>query len=297
MWRQYGKGEMGMLSRHLHRILGSLLLLLPMALTPGDVITLDDGSVLEGVIVSQAGAAIIDLRVRAGGVEAIQHIDRHHVVRIEIGSSPHQLLLVSLAEQAQALGEQGSAEAWLSLARQTMAAGEHALGRSYALQAVFHDRHLLEARTLLGEVLQNDVWMLPREAAVARGEVFYDGQWMSWPARARLLASARQAALDANQQRVKLLQAQRDQRLSQELELAEYGTASQDPFNATYAGSSTDCSYASGSVYYDSGYGPYLPFVGGGWNGRHYGHGFHSGIDVVFSGQSRSSSWALNLHW
>jgi hypothetical protein len=37
--------------------------------------------------------------------------------------------------------------------------------------------------------------------------------------------------------------------------------------------------------------------VGGGWNGHHYGHGFGSGIDVVISGNSRSSQWALNLHW
>ena len=168
-----------MLSWPGHRILGALLLLWPMALVPGDVITLDDGSVLEGEIISAANAATIDLRVSAGGVEAVQHIDRHHVVRIEIGPSPHQRLLASLADQAQALGEQGSADAWLSLARQALAAGEHALGRAYAQQAVLHDRHLVEARTLLGEVLQNGVWMLPREAAVARGEVFYDGHWIT----------------------------------------------------------------------------------------------------------------------
>jgi hypothetical protein len=282
------------------RVLNVLvLLLLPLAVACGDVITLDDGSVLEGEIMSPANAAIIELRITAGGVQAIQHIDRHHVVRIDLGPSPHQRLLGTLLAKANALGEQGSAEAWVALARQAMAADEHALARRYALEAVLRDRHQLEARALLGEVLQNGVWMLPREAAVARGEVFYDGHWMSWQAREDHLQQALKLAHDATVERDKLLAAEHDQHRLHELEQAEYGSPSNDPFNAGYAGGTTGYGYVGASSYGDGfyEYGPYLAYIGGGWYHHHYGHGFGSGVDVVISGNSRHSQWALNLHW
>jgi len=290
------------------------LSLLASAGSPGyaDVITLDDGSVLDGEIVPDASPAdsqTIELRITAGGVQAIQHIDRRHVAHITYGPSAHQRLLTALAAQATALGRDGSAEDYLALAEKAKGAGESALARTYARAALARDRQLLAAHRLLGEVLCNGIWMLPREAAVARGELFYAGRWMSWPEHQALLAQAQASAQAAAQQRQAQVQAERQARADEALEEAEFGSSANDPVSANYVspGSvsgngasvySYGASYGYGGIVLGTSQGSggvIAPGWGQAYPASHYGSG--GGGALVVSGSSHSSQWALGLHW
>src|SRR5580658_8095962 len=136
-------------------------LLLPCLPVCADTITLDDGRTLEGEILTPDDAPVIEIRVTIGGLIAVQRFDRRHVESIHHGMTAHQLALASIHTQMGKLGEGGTAEDWLALAREARNQNEAGLMRELAAQAALRDRHSLEARRLAGEVLQNGVWMLP----------------------------------------------------------------------------------------------------------------------------------------
>jgi hypothetical protein len=270
-------------------------LLLPLAPLRGDTITLDDGRVLEGDLLSPDDATVIEIRVTIGGLVAVQRFDRRHILAIHHGMTEHQSALASIHAQMHGLGEGGTAEAWLALARAARDQNESGLMRELAAQAALRDRHNLEAHRLAGEVLQNGVWMLPREAAVARGEVFFDGHWMPWSERADILAEAAQARASALAARKKLLA---EEQADAQLEASQQPTST---YSLSSGSSSSGCEAPgyyygySGPIIYGpgfvSGFGP-----GGGW-GRNGGGVVAGGWGVVIRGGNSSSSWNIGFHW
>src|SRR4051812_18720284 len=104
------------------RWLGPLAVLLLAALVPGlrgDELYLSDGRVIEGEIVSPAGAEVADIRVGAGGLVAIQHFPRQRVERVVYGVSARQTALGEVNQQIAALSKRSDATAaqWWELAR------------------------------------------------------------------------------------------------------------------------------------------------------------------------------------
>ncbi len=182
------------------------LLLLPLGSVCADTITLDDGRVLEGELLTPDDASVIEIKVTIGDLVAIQRFDRRQVAAIHHGMTPHQTAVAAIHRGILTLGAGGTAEDWLTLARAARDQNEPSLCRELAAKAALCDRRNIEAHHLAGEVLQNGVWMLPREPAVASLEVFFDGRWMPWSERAKLLADAAQAKADSQAARQKLLQ-------------------------------------------------------------------------------------------
>src|SRR4051812_12569293 len=85
-------------------------LLIPLCPLRADVVTLDDGRVIEGEIVSAAGAAVLELKTASGGLVAVQRFDAVHVVKIERGPSARQQALSAIASERAALGDDAGAD-------------------------------------------------------------------------------------------------------------------------------------------------------------------------------------------
>lgn len=154
----------------------------------GDEIHLVDGRVIEGEVTSPPEAAIVDIRSGAGSLVAVQHIDRAKVARIVYKTSPRQARMVELAALRGALSAEASADDCYRLALRFREAGDATQAKELAGEAVARDRHHAEARKMLGLTLYNGVWMRPNEIAAARGEVFFDGRWVSFGEREAILA-------------------------------------------------------------------------------------------------------------
>jgi hypothetical protein len=259
------------------RPLVALLLAAPLA---AETVTLDDGRVIEGELLSAPGAPVLELRVSAGGASGVQRIEREHVTRIETGPSARQQALTAIAAKRALLGDGGEAEDWVELAKQARAAGDPALAKELAGEAVRRDRQNTDAHRILGESRQNGVWMRPREAAVARGEVFFRGRWVSYGERESTLAAEEKARLDAEAERRRLL----EQRAAD----AALAKASEPP--ATQVDFSTY--QAVPHVMYWQNY-PYYP-VGGYTQGYSSSCGNGYGLSVQAAGHWSNGAWALS---
>ena len=175
-----------------------------------DEFHLADGRVLEGEIVSAPTAPRLAIRTASGGMTAIIEVDPAQVVRHVAGPTPRQRALMALAVRRQDLGAAGSAAEWWSLVDQYRAQGEAVEARACARMVLERDADHAPARSFLGFVRQDGVWMRPEEAAVARGEVLFRGAWM--PAAQRDAVLAEEARLQAE------ADAQRARRQEQELQ-------------------------------------------------------------------------------
>ncbi len=168
-------------------------------------IHLEDGRVIEGEVISAAGAELVEIKASAGGMTAIQRFPASQVVKIVEGPTARQQALADIAKRRAALGAAGTADEWWSLALAASRAGDAVTARDLAAQVVARDRSHPEAHKLLGQVRSNGVWMRPNEVAVARGFVRHDGKWMSWEDRESAIALAankRQEMDEARKRRI-----------------------------------------------------------------------------------------------
>lgn len=257
------------------------LLVVPAAAIPGDEIVLQDGRTLEGELLTPDDAPSIEIRVHEGGMVAIERFQRDEVVSIHHGRTPHEVALAAFAEAKRRLGEGGSAEEWLALAHQAQALHDRAAVRACAQEAELRDRWATEAHRLLEEVVTNGIWMLPREAAIAQGLVFYEGQWMTWGERQRRIAAAREAAAADAAAAVE----------RQHLVARTSGAPPTEDLGISTASSSLDPNAAT-DYYGPLNYQPIL--IGQGWNQR-CGGGVVGWGGISISGGN--GHWAVNFHW
>jgi hypothetical protein len=154
-----------------------------------DDVTLDDGRVITGEVVSDPVAGEIAVKVTVGGMSAIQRFPASRVVSIHRGPGPGDETREAIAQARAKLGSGGEAEAWWALFKQAQALGDTLLERQLAAETAARDRHHAESHQFLGMVRQNGIWMKPAEAAMARGEVRYEGAWMTWDRRQAVVAA------------------------------------------------------------------------------------------------------------
>jgi hypothetical protein len=276
--------------------LASLLaaLTIPLAALRADVITLDDGRVIDGEIISAPGAAVVEVRITSGGLVAIQRFDVVHVVKIERGPSPRQQALSAIQAQRTALGDGGEAEEWMALARRARDVGEASLAKELAGVALTRDRQNPEAHKMLGEIRQNGVWMRPREAAAARGEVYFRGKWVPWGEKETILAAEEKARQDAAIAREKLIREHQAQAANQ---AALDGTESMaQGYGNTYNYGGLTYGQYTGvpRVLYWS---PYSYGYGGNYTYASSGNCGNGGLVVNASGNASWGNWALSFHW
>jgi hypothetical protein len=277
------------------RLAGLLTALtIPLAALRADVVTLDDGRVIDGEIISAPGAPVLEVRTSSGGLVAVQRFDVVHVVRIERGPSPRQQALAAITAQRSALGDGGEAEDWMALARKAREAGETALAKDLAGQAIARDRQNPEARKMLGETRVNGVWMLPREAAAARGEVYFRGKWVSWSEKETTLAAEEKSRQDAEIARAKLLK-DRQAQAAERAAMADTESMAQGYGNTYSYGGLTYGQYTGvPRVLYWS---PYSYGYGGNYTYASSGNCGNSGLVVNASGNASWGNWALSFHW
>jgi hypothetical protein len=258
-----------------------------------DEIFLNDGRVIEGEIISAADADVINIRVGAGGLRAVQHFSRQQIRSIKYGVSSAQMKNEQLRNKYAELekNEAATAQAWWELAEQLQNDKATALAKEAAVQVVQRDRDHAEARRLLGHTKYKGVWMRPSEAATARGEVFFRGQWVAWQVQQQILqdeAQRREDALAARKERDEV----RRQRLAAAAESSSSSFLLPPPL---YTSSYYRSPYynPTGAWRYPILYGPthfHTPHCttssGSGWNISASGGGSHTAWSFNWSGGS-----------
>ncbi len=257
-----------------------------------DVVKLDDGREIEGEILSAPDAAVIEVRVTIGGLTGVQRFEAKHVVSISHGPSPRQQAIAAINAKRVALAGSdggGSADEWWALASDARKSGDPMLAKDLAAIVVERDRQHPEARKLLGQVKQNGVWMRPREAAAARGELYFRGRWTSWTEKETILASEERARQEQEIERKRLM----DQRAADNAAVASYqqpqanfGVYQSVP-SYGYAGGYSSYPYAPRVVYWPSTYAGYTQASYSSCQPR-------SGLVVRAAGSSGSTSWSIN---
>jgi hypothetical protein len=136
-----------------------LLIFTLCGLARGDEIYLSDGRVIDGVVVSSPDADIVDVRVGAGTLVAIQHFPKAKVQRVVYGISSRQTAINEVTKQIATLSTRKdvTASEWWSVARRLYDFGEISSAKELAARVVMIDRGHREARKLLGMTLYHGV--------------------------------------------------------------------------------------------------------------------------------------------
>lgn len=249
------------MNRVRHAFLAMVLACSAGGILTADEIYLADGRVIEGEIVSTTESEVVDIRVSSGGLVAIQHFPRTKIKRVVYGVSARQTAVSDLRHQVDAMAKRDDATAadWWPLARRLQDRGETASARDVAMRVVALDRDHPEARRLLGMVEYRGVWMKPHEAAIARGEVFFRGSWVTWNQQEQTLA---EEALRREEHAI--ARKERDEQRRQARIAAAAAAESTAALQETYVGG-----------YYRSPY--YNPFGGWYYNGTYPGYGYGGG--------------------
>lgn len=271
-----------------------LVLLAVCTTAVADEIYLSDGRVIEGEIVSAADAEVIDIRVTSGGLVAVQHLPRSKVERVVYRVSARQAAMSDLNRQIEALSKRADAGAddWWSLAKRLQDRGETASAREIAQRVVALDRHHAAARKLLGMVHYHGVWMKPNEAAIARGEVFFRGTWMTWPQQEQALNDElrrREELANVRKEREEARE-QRRQARAAAAAAAETSAALQETYVGGYYRSPYYNPY--GGWYYQGRYPAYPPYHGGAYR-PYCGTGGGIGWSIGAVGGGSNSAWGF----
>ena len=258
---------------------------------PAAELTLSDGRTMAGELVSRT-ADEIRLRVPLGTSLGEIGIPAERVVAVSASGGAQAMAQIAAIRAVELRAEQADADELATLREQARGAGLGALVRRCHELLVRLDRHREDSARAAGLVRHRGVWMRPAELAAARGEVAFDGRWVSWAERDAALAErARREAERAEAEREAFARAR-----------ASRPPLVEPPPNIRI-GIAPDTSNAYGSGVYRSLYwGPY----GYGWRPHHHGwhhHGWHwrpapSQPTLSLSGSSTWSSgsvtWRLN---
>lgn len=146
----------------------ALVLLLYAPAIPADVVILQNGSTLEGIVRREGRHVRVEMEFGAVTVDARQ------VAKVEARPSPLEVY----RERAVALPEDAVTDrlrlaAWC--ARQGL---EHSAREQYEC-VIANDPNNAEARARLGHRLRDGVWMTEDDYRKSRGEVWSEGRWQS----------------------------------------------------------------------------------------------------------------------
>jgi len=255
-----------------------------------DEVTLTDGRVLEGEVISRPGADILDLRTGSSSLSVIQHFPRSQVASVSFGVSPRQKALEAIASDAKRLANGGTAEEWWALAERAREAGDSPYHRELATITVERNRNHAAARRSLGMIQYKGVWMRPNEAAVARGEVLYEGRYLTWADREEAIHQAQLHRELVAARRAEQEKAAHDRRMRAAAEAAAYDPGPGSGIEI-YSSAYSQGVYNPGS-YYHSVYWPNLcqPVAT-----PYYNNNCNSGsnLTIAATGSSGNSSWGL----
>lgn len=254
-------------------------------------ITMHDGRVLEGEIISEPGSAVVDLRVDDGSMRMTMHLRRNQIRSIDFAPSADEVRAEELAG-AYAAGLAADDVDILWQVVEGYRAIDRDIAADDAARAILdRDRHHEGAHRQLGHRLYQGVWMEPDELALAQGKVRYDGRWMSW------------AEVEAAQaEEAERLAARAERRAEQAERRAERAAARRarayDPIASPaiyrYGGVLAGHGVIGWRRYGYGGYPVHLPYR---YPSYGHGHGYRSGGYIGYTRNTGSSRWRVSLRW
>lgn len=155
--------------------------LLAMSLGHADTITLEDGRVIEGEIITPREADPISVRVREGSITAVFHYPQATIREIQQGPSERLQTIRKLRQQLQqTFGQaQPSAAAAWEIALEFRAMDEPLEFTAATRQVSEHFPDFPPARHALGQQLYDGEWLSEAEIKRRQGFLYYDGAWRS----------------------------------------------------------------------------------------------------------------------
>lgn len=274
-------------------LLPTALALLSVAVVPADEISLKDGRVIDGEVMSQPGEATVEIKTRTGGMTAVLHVKASEIVAIRYGKTEQQKKQEAFDAKRAVLAKQAdsTAEQWWALAEEAKTLGDNPAFRQLAQAAIGRDADFAPAHAALGQVKQDGKWMKPAEAAAARGEVFFRGKWVQAGEREGVLAEEARVAKEAEAKEAK----DHERRLA-DLELAK----KESELRAAQAAERRANEPAPAPVYSFGSYTPYPtiiqnPYVWGGNRPVYPGPGCNTGggINLQANGQGNGFTWGF----
>jgi len=164
------------------RTIPTLALICLATLLPAAEVRMADGRVLEGTILSdESTVQHLALEVTSGRVRAVLRLPRSEIEHIDHNQTQRERTLAAIDERAAELGTGGEAADWWALAQRAQELDPIRF-RELAEVVLSRDRHHAGARTALGFVRHNGIWMQAHEARVAQGLLHVDGRWIDWEA-------------------------------------------------------------------------------------------------------------------
>lgn len=155
-----------------------LLLMLILGALPAAQVTLKDGRVLEGEIVS-SDTAQVRLKVRSGALTAVIYVARTDIVSMDSALSERGKRLQTLRDERQNPEQKKDAAKLWAIAEAFKTLEEPLEAKETARAILILDPDHLGARTLLGYQLYEGKWLLEHEMYATKGYVFTEGRWIS----------------------------------------------------------------------------------------------------------------------
>lgn len=142
-----------------------------------DEITLIDGRVLSGTILSEPEADTVRIKVIMGSMSIIMSLERNKISKLTYGKSAQEILLASYVEKKMSLKPDDSDGLW-TLALKLKEMKNTLLFKQYARDVIAIDPQHQSAQRALGRVLHDGTWMSRRDRHIAMGKTFFEGNWL-----------------------------------------------------------------------------------------------------------------------
>lgn len=248
-----------------------------------DEVHLADGRILSGKIIENPADGQLRFKVIVGSMSMVMNIDRKDIVKIETGKTASQLALENIEAKRKALGKQPSAETLWQLALELKEAKHTLVFKQYARDVAKLDPQHAAAQTALGMVQHDGQWMTPHQMHIAKGEVYFEGKWLSQANVDQIVAEREALRIEAKQKRQERILA-RQERRDREKAQAFTNIQLQD----------RTIRYGGVSLYHNC---PQHGFGFPTYGSTRYRSSSRSGFSFRASGGGSSSSWNLGINF
>ncbi|NRA38200.1 MAG: hypothetical protein HRU15_08680 [Planctomycetes bacterium] len=212
-----------------------------------DEITLHDGRVLSGTIISEPEDNEVRIKVIMGSMSMVMKLKRSDIATLSYGQTAEQVQLAAIQKQRKELDSEDSSGLW-KLALELKKLKHSLLFKQYAKNVIAIDPQHEAAHRALGHVDHEGQWMSPRDKNLAMDKTLFEGKWIDQEIMEKLLVDReehRLAMLEKKAERAEERRKRKSEARSQQFSDIQY----RSPFIYTYGGASLYHHYPQATQY------------------------------------------------